>query len=1255
MANGTSAPQLRTLLAPRTVQLLVAGCALAAFAWAAYYGFGILRSSAFNNDRAFRVLTEIVGQFDNFHGTMTSLINLIPESADCPATATCPDIWRSYTSKLNVPDIALSYVDDALVAKRDGHKIVTECEHHASAGSESVVAALANRYEFWLRLNDPGRRFTVLACARKSTAPAVLSLSGKLQTSIPHFVSQSFFDEALVALDSGTVLATIGDADGDLDTTQVQLHAANSGGVLVAHAADLLRAAAIADAASDTAATASAKAPAPATPETAVRHPTVFEKTIAGTRYQVFVLPFHPSIPWYVESDSGEHGKAGADAFQHEDLLYAIGLKREQLSQQIAYALWPDGTFVIAVFSLLAILAWPLLRLKYFTALEPVSRVTALATIVSFVLIPGVLCICAVWIWSRVTLINWADVGAEAYAESIATELVRELQTDTQLLERYRDGLYASYSGKPCEHANSGTEQTLSTLPVGVQDLGDGAVPPVPVTPTEDRSCETRYLEGEPTRANPLGAWSPLRTVIALGKGGASYGPRLTVFGNVPQRLMFNVHDREYFQALLADESWQPEARRPKQGEENPWTKVPDWGFLAQRLFNRGDGARVLQIAVPRYEGDREFVGAIAGDSRVYALTASVSPLLLRFAVVDRSSGAVLFHTDDSRSLVENFLVETEQSPRLRAQLTRRSATLKSDQPWIEEHFNGRYLSEPHRFYSRPMAGVPWSVVVFYSTKELGDVAFQAGIAALVTFISIAACAILILLLVAYVRGETLLHLAAWLWPRWAWRSRYAPLAWFGSALMLALLSAAFLLSGYGYFSLAAAVGAMLAVAFGLRAYRPHQTSRSQSVVSSTVTDIPAKSAEAHYIFCVYIGVLLLSALPALYLALRFHDLSVQAFVRQGLISAGQQIERRHATIAEDLRRWDPDDQSRSMRYPDAWALTDNLLPVPGMSMSRRPPSDGRPEVSLWTLTAFAELPWANRNGPPSEESLLPLIWSVTAESPVPQRSAWRGRDGDTPQGGDTGNGGSASSQASRPTVRNADPGQPSIQSETYWQREYDGHRTKLAVPYTQQSASHSIPATVRYGLMILLAAGTLLAVNFLALRITRKLFGSGNVFAYGELASKAPALDFALHEADANFQGLWDTLAQEDQLILYQLSKDQLINPASTDSIGRLVQAGLIKFDPWPKIVDPAFKQFAKTAEDEADFSTWQSEAAKSLWNSIRTPLLILLLIVVGLLLWLSNTSMQIVMTVLAGLATLLGYLGQAQNFIRGSGGSKS
>lgn len=158
----------------------------------------------------------------------------------------------------------------------------------------------------------------------------------------------------------------------------------------------------------------------------------------------------------------------------------------------------------------------------------------------------------------------------------------------------------------------------------------------------------------------------------------------------------------------------------------------------------------------------------------MYGLTASVAPLLLRFAIVDSGSGAVLFHSNDSRSLVENFFVETENNRELREKLRRRTARRDSHQPWLEELSSGRYLGEPHRFYARPVIGVPWSLVVFYSTKELGDVSFQAGVGALVTYVIFAACPLLLIAVLAphWLAGRAG-RLPCWLWPRLEWLAMY--------------------------------------------------------------------------------------------------------------------------------------------------------------------------------------------------------------------------------------------------------------------------------------------------------------------------------------------------------------------------------------------------------------------------------------------------------------------------------------------------
>ncbi|HEU5282925.1 MAG TPA: hypothetical protein VFU53_03880, partial [Burkholderiales bacterium] len=746
------------------------GAAVAALAGGGYYALDILRSTAFNTDRAFRVLTQIVAQLDNFQGTMTSLLRLIPESsAECQPEAACKkQEWRRYTGKLDVPDIELSRVADGLTP-RDDFKVMPACERRAGPRDSTPTASLANRYELWLRLDDPGRRFTIHACAAAASEPGIMQLHGRLQTGLPGFVSQTFFEQVLLTLEDGTVITTIRDSDNEVETAQVELHPPGDQGLIVADGEELLRAAARADANSDNPPPADAKQKAPAAPAAGntPQHPVVFDRSLAGKKYRVYVLPFQPSVPWYVHADAGDKDAAGK--LRREQMLYIIGLKQERLTDRITNALWPDGTFAIAVLSLLVVLVWPLLHLRYSTALQPVSQITGYATGVSFLLIPGVLAICAVWSWSRVQLVNWADAGATQYAKDIELHLVKELQTSIDLLEHYRDAFYQQYKGTPCtvNYPARAKLEWLPVMPVNEEDLDEikrrkqDSRPSLEVeSPTGDHACAIRYLRGNTLESSAFGAWSPLRTVIALDEDGESYAARLTAFGTppggtgsgyeVPQRLKFNVRDREYFRALLSGEAWKPRAKTPKR--DSPWLTSPGQGFVAQRLFNRGDAARVLQIAVPRHGPAGQFAGAVTGDSRVYGLTASVSPLHLRFAVIDRVSGVVLFHTDDSRSLVENFLVETEDNEALRARLGRRGVSDKVQQPWLEEHFNGRYLSEPHRFHSRPVAGVPWNIVVFYPTKELLDVAFQAGVAALGVFVAVAAGVVLFTLSIAYLR-----------------------------------------------------------------------------------------------------------------------------------------------------------------------------------------------------------------------------------------------------------------------------------------------------------------------------------------------------------------------------------------------------------------------------------------------------------------------------------------------------------------------
>jgi hypothetical protein len=231
------------------------------------------------------------------------------------------------------------------------------------------------------------------------------------------------------------------------------------------------------------------------------------------------------------------------------------------------------------------------------------------------------------------------------------------------------------------------------------------------------------------------------------------------------------------------------------------------------------------------------------------------------------------------------------------------------------------------------------------------------------------------------------------------------------------------------------------------------------------------------------------------------------------------------------------------------------------------------------------------------------------------------------------------------------------------WQREYDGHRMRLVVsgrapdgggdlPETrsQTEARESIPWALRSALVLMLAAATIYFIYRMALIVARRLLGSQGAFLYGPDA--APSAE-ARRNTDA-VTAHWGSLDAEDRLLLHQLAKGHLANPANTEGIGRLAKLGLIKFDPWLQIADRGLDVLADRADDQ-ELENLLRGASASAWNSIRTPLLIVMLVVVGLLLYVSSTSMQIVTTVLAGVASLLGYVSQYQSFIRGSGGAKA
>ena len=160
----------------------------------------------------------------------------------------------------------------------------------------------------------------------------------------------------------------------------------------------------------------------------------------------------------------------------------------------------------------------------------------------------------------------------------------------------------------------------------------------------------------------------------------------------------------------------------------------------------------------------------------------AVLPGGYQFAVLT-PDGTVVFHSDTTRNLRENFLAETDLDPGLRSRIRMRA----------EGPVTANYLGRPHRMYVLPMAagnqdGV-WTVVIFRDLhlEEVMNLEIL-GLVSILFFLY-AAVITLVVLAAHWMRKDK--HARAWFWPdsRKSEFYRQAVLVNVACAIALCLLS----------------------------------------------------------------------------------------------------------------------------------------------------------------------------------------------------------------------------------------------------------------------------------------------------------------------------------------------------------------------------------------------------------------------------------------------------------------------------------
>lgn len=228
--------------------------------------------------------------------------------------------------------------------------------------------------------------------------------------------------------------------------------------------------------------------------------------------------------------------------------------------------------------------------------------------------------------------------------------------------------------------------------------------------------------------------------------------------------LVTNLSDRGYFTTITNHRYWK------HRGVDIP--------FLVEPIFSRMNGSNTAVVAIRsnvRYSQKSDDIVVAGLESRFISLYEPLIPPGMGFAVIDTSSGMVLFHSHIQRNLRENFFEEVDHNKKLKGLIANRSRGCES----------GTYGGNSHRFCVRVFQDIPWTLIVFKNMEPLRVANLQAVTVSSFLFAIYALVILAVVgagLAIVKMRRQTI---PAWLWPSSERHVAYIIGASFNLALIL--------------------------------------------------------------------------------------------------------------------------------------------------------------------------------------------------------------------------------------------------------------------------------------------------------------------------------------------------------------------------------------------------------------------------------------------------------------------------------------
>ncbi|MEQ8234231.1 MAG: hypothetical protein RKL32_21185 [Gammaproteobacteria bacterium] len=402
-------------------------------------------------------------------------------------------------------------------------------------------------------------------------------------------------------------------------------------------------------------------------------------------------LPFHPEFPVtdrHVRDESADV----PDGAVGQTTLNVVGFSRDEILLEAMRDVSPLWILLLSGLVLVSLLAWPLARLLLLGPHNSVPFWYVRLGLVAMVTI--------------VALLTTAGLVSRHYLGS---------------MQAHRQGL-ADYSAQ-VEHA---LEERLDTLAALLRDYPlhtnfaarvDAALPPADddVTPPAVSQCrplaaftrdEVHARTTNPRIATMLDTLG-LQDVFYTDAAGCIRGIDLHMDHDRELGRRISVAPRGYFRAIEHGRPLLCAAGVAASSCSGPGGSVSGLPFAVERIFNWTSGERQVFLSVARpptlqapaastsgldpARGD--FSGIVAGGVSLADFWIETARDGYRFAVFEEGTNTVLFHSDDTRALIENVVLETDQDALLRAALAARTT----------QDFVGRYHGADTLFRYTPI------------------------------------------------------------------------------------------------------------------------------------------------------------------------------------------------------------------------------------------------------------------------------------------------------------------------------------------------------------------------------------------------------------------------------------------------------------------------------------------------------------------------------------------------------------------------